>query len=43
MSANRLPSTDSSVPLKTWIAVAGSLIGAFMAVLNIQITNASRP
>ena len=32
-----------AVPLKTWIAVGGALIGAFMAVLNIQITNASLP
>jgi len=31
------------VPLKTWIAVGGALIGAFLAVLNIQITNASLP
>jgi DHA2 family multidrug resistance protein len=30
-----------SVPLKTWIAVIGSTLGAFMAVLNIQIVNAS--
>ena len=27
--------------LKTWIAVFGSTLGAFMAVLNIQIVNAS--
>jgi DHA2 family multidrug resistance protein len=27
--------------LTTWAAVLGSLLGAFMAVLNIQITNAS--
>jgi MFS transporter, DHA2 family, multidrug resistance protein len=27
--------------LKTWIAVGGSTLGAFMAVLNIQIVNAS--
>ncbi|WP_445679340.1 MDR family MFS transporter [Radicibacter daui] len=27
--------------LKTWIAVIGSTLGAFMAVLNIQIVNAS--
>ena len=27
--------------LTTWAAVLGSLVGAFMAVLNIQITNAS--
>ena len=35
--------TEPPVPLKTWIAVGGSIIGAFMAVLNIQITNASLP
>ena len=34
---------EPSVPLRTWIAVGGALIGAFMAVLNIQITNASLP
>ena len=28
---------------KTWLAVCGSMIGAFIAVLNIQITNASLP
>ena len=26
-----------------WIAIVGCMIGAFMAVLNIQITNASLP
>ena len=31
------------VSLKTWIAVGGALIGAFMAVLNIQVTNSSLP
>lgn len=31
------------VTLKTWIAVGGALIGAFMAVLNISITNTSLP
>ena len=31
------------VSLKTWLAVIGSMIGAFIAVLNIQITNASLP
>ncbi|WP_102223682.1 MDR family MFS transporter [Acidimangrovimonas sediminis] len=31
------------VPLKTWIAVGGAMIGAFMAVLNIQVTNSSLP
>ena len=31
----------TAIPLKTWIAVLGSTLGAFMAVLNIQIVNAS--
>ena len=30
-----------SVPVKTWIAVVGATLGSFMAVLNIQIVNAS--
>ena len=34
---------EQSVPLKTWLAVVGAMIGAFIAVLNIQITNASLP
>ncbi len=34
---------EPAVPLKTWIAVGGSLIGAFLAVLNIQVTNSSLP
>jgi MFS transporter, DHA2 family, multidrug resistance protein len=40
MSDITLPS-EPKVSLKTWIAVAGAMLGAFMAVLNIQITNAS--
>jgi DHA2 family multidrug resistance protein len=32
---------EPRVSFKTWVAVAGAMIGAFMAVLNIQITNAS--
>jgi MFS transporter, DHA2 family, multidrug resistance protein len=32
---------DEKVTLRTWIAVMGSMLGAFMAVLDIQITNAS--
>ena len=35
--------TEPAISLKTWIAVGGSLIGAFMAVLNIQVTNSSLP
>lgn len=34
---------EQPVSLKTWIAVGGALIGAFMAVLNIQVTNSSLP
>jgi DHA2 family multidrug resistance protein len=34
---------EPAVSFKTWITVCGTLIGAFMAVLNIQITNASLP
>ena len=30
-----------TVSAKTWIAVIGATLGAFMAVLNIQIVNAS--
>ena len=33
----------AAVTLKTWIAVGGALLGAFMAVLNIQITNTALP
>jgi DHA2 family multidrug resistance protein len=32
---------EGSIPLKNWIAVFGSSIGAFMAVLDIQITASS--
>ena len=34
---------EIAVPVKIWIAVGGALLGAFLAVLNIQITNASLP
>jgi len=34
------PQSDS-VSMKTWIGVMGSMLGAFMAVLDIQITNSS--
>jgi MFS transporter, DHA2 family, multidrug resistance protein len=34
---------EPAVTLKTWVTVGGALVGAFMAVLNIQITNASLP
>lgn len=35
--------SEATVSLRTWIAVGGGLLGAFLAVLNIQITNASLP
>ena len=36
-----MQSTSEQIPARTWIAVMGVLLGAFMAVLDIQITNAS--
>src|SRR4051795_11941248 len=41
--AMRVVAPVDEVSLKTWLAVGASIIGAFMAVLNIQITNASLP
>ena len=32
---------EPAVSAKTWLAVIGATLGAFMAVLNIQIVNAS--
>jgi MFS transporter, DHA2 family, multidrug resistance protein len=43
MDAKLDPVAEAPVSLKTWVAVAGALLGAFLAVLNIQITNASLP
>jgi DHA2 family multidrug resistance protein len=34
---------EPAVTLKTWITVGGALLGAFMAVLNIQITSTALP
>jgi DHA2 family multidrug resistance protein len=33
--------SGNKASLSTWIAVLAGMIGAFMAILNIQITNAS--
>lgn len=33
--------SESRVPVKTWICVLGVLLGCFMAVLNIIVTNSS--
>src|SRR6266852_1980901 len=41
--SDQTASTEPPVSLKTWIAVGGALLGAFMAVLNIQITNTALP
>jgi DHA2 family multidrug resistance protein len=40
-AAPAAPEVSAKVPTKTWIAVIGATLGAFMAVLNIQIVNAS--
>src|SRR5690349_5934693 len=37
----RLPAATPAVSARTWVAVLGATLGAFMAVLNIQIVNAS--
>jgi MFS transporter, DHA2 family, multidrug resistance protein len=34
-------SGEARVPFRDWVAVLGAVLGAFMAVLDIQITNAS--
>jgi len=41
MAANATQGADDAVPLKTWISVIGVLIGCFLAVLNIVVTNSS--
>ncbi len=38
---NPTQSPSDKVPLKTWIGIFGAMLGAFMAVLDIQITNSS--
>ena len=40
-TANSPNPPEDSVSLRSWIAVMGAILGAFMAVLDIQITNAS--
>lgn len=37
----QVPGADAPVSSRTWLAVIGATLGAFMAVLNIQIVNAS--
>ena len=40
-TASRRNKAAPAISAKTWIAVIGATLGAFMAVLNIQIVNAS--
>ncbi|MEN9871107.1 MAG: hypothetical protein RLZZ171_2095, partial [Cyanobacteriota bacterium] len=40
-SINTFKQPSDTVDLKTWIGVIGAMLGAFMAVLDIQITNSS--
>ena len=32
---------ETEIPRRNWIALFGGLLGAFMAILDIQITNSS--
>ena len=41
LPASAAPATLDEVSLKTWVAVIGSTIGAFLAILNIQVVGAS--
>src|SRR6266446_9860208 len=40
-SARSTEPAQEQVSLKTWVAVVGSTIGAFLAILNIQVVGAS--
>ena len=40
-SSDRIVTDPSRASMTTWIAVLAAMIGSFMAILNIQITNAS--
>jgi MFS transporter, DHA2 family, multidrug resistance protein len=40
-SPERSPADPNRASVTTWIAVIAAMIGSFMAILNIQITNAS--
>lgn len=41
LAANPMQAPEDAVPLKTWICVMGVLLGCFMAVLDIIVTNSS--
>src|ERR671919_53078 len=36
-----MPEQDQTMTFRKWVAVIGTIIGAFMAILDIQITNSS--
>jgi MFS transporter, DHA2 family, multidrug resistance protein len=36
-----MPEQDQTMTFRKWVAVIGAIIGAFMAILDIQITNSS--
>jgi DHA2 family multidrug resistance protein len=40
IQASGTPAADA-IPARSWIAVMGGMLGAFMAVLNIQVVNSS--
>jgi DHA2 family multidrug resistance protein len=40
-AAPAAPATSGAISFRDWIAVIGGVLGAFMAVLDIQITNSS--
>src|SRR6266702_4180790 len=40
-TATTVPQPSAGASTREWIAVLAGMIGAFMAILNIQITNAS--
>jgi DHA2 family multidrug resistance protein len=37
----KLPNNSEKIGVRRWIGVFGTMLGAFMAVLDIQITNSS--
>lgn len=44
MSVAALPQQEADhVPLRTWVAVLGGVVGCFMAGMNVHVTNASLP
>ena len=40
-AASNPAATPNRASVTTWVAVIAAMIGSFMAILNIQITNAS--